>query len=351
MQMEIPIMLAKMTYFHSCKFKNWKKSLPLSNAYMHSFSQNVLHEMILWDDEHKKDGNNGNGNNEQLQRKNIHALTRNHLCRVFPSWKSLHLVNNMNVHGNKGQSFPSLNNNTSTTLTTNIEPVLAWSLGCQLVGMNYHSPDETLLVGDGRFRQNGSCGYVLKPERLLLSHHNTEQDKFQNQKQSWSFCILGAYHLPPSIMLRSSSSNQSYGRNAAVRNHHVSNPFVKISLYEGSADETRILHRTKTALTKNNVLNPIWDSKEVFYFTVQKPDIAMISFTIWDQIVSTNHRDDSNQDSANNGVREVFIAGSAIPVNCIQEGYRSISLFDINHSKTGPYAFSSLLVKASCNKK
>jgi phosphatidylinositol phospholipase C delta len=40
--------------------------------------------------------------------------------------------------------------------------------GSQLVALNFQTDDSPMTINDGRFRQNGSCGYVQKPARILL---------------------------------------------------------------------------------------------------------------------------------------------------------------------------------------
>lgn len=53
--------------------------------------------------------------------------------------------------------------------SSNADSIIAWSAGNQLVALNYQTPDTPMLVNHGMFMQNGSCGYVLKPEYMLDS--------------------------------------------------------------------------------------------------------------------------------------------------------------------------------------
>lgn len=269
---EIPVALARITMLHTVKHRTWDKSLSIPSAHVHSFAQNVLLHMV---------------EENYMQQLNImHAFTKKHLCRVFPSWKVL-----------QNKSF------------TNYDPVLAWTMGCQIVSMNLQSTDESLLVADGRFRQNGSCGYVLKPAHLLDSSSKREES------QQWTFNVLSGFKLP----------KPSGGRKA-----FVVSPFVRISLYEGSTKAKRIMYNTQRV--KHNGLNPLWKEDEVFEFTISNPSVAMLVFSVWDKT------DEGTED---------FIAASSLPISCIREGYRSIALFDASHTRSGPYAFSSLLIKAS----
>jgi hypothetical protein len=272
MMCEIPLTLSRITMLHTLKHRSWDTSLSLPSAHVHSFAQNVLLHMV-----------------EENQEQHVNttlAFTKKHFCRVFPSWKTL-----------QNKSF------------TNYDPVFAWTMGCQIVSMNLQSTDESLLVADGRFRQNGSCGYVLKPAYMLDSSSKQEEG------QRWKFSVLSGFKLP-----------KPSGR----RKVSVVNPFVRVSLYEGSSTAKRIMYNTKRV--KHNGLNPIWKEDEVFDFTITNPSVAMLVFSVWDKT------DDGKED---------FIAASSLPVSCIREGYRSVALFDAKHTRSGPHAFSTLLIKAS----
>ncbi len=48
-----------------------------------------------------------------------------------------------------------------------MNPLPFWLAGCQMVALNYQSNDRPLLFNRAMFRQNGRCGYVLKPRELI----------------------------------------------------------------------------------------------------------------------------------------------------------------------------------------
>ena len=58
--------------------------------------------------------------------------------------------------------------------SSNYNPLPAWSTGCQIVALNYQTYDTPLHVNNGWFRDNGGCGYVLKPQRLLIDPATTQ---------------------------------------------------------------------------------------------------------------------------------------------------------------------------------
>ena len=47
--------------------------------------------------------------------------------------------------------------------SSNYNPFVFWAAGCQLVALNYQTPDYFMQLNQGRFQSNGKSGYVLKP--------------------------------------------------------------------------------------------------------------------------------------------------------------------------------------------
>jgi phosphatidylinositol phospholipase C delta len=276
----ISLALATMTLLDSQKFKYWEKSHTLQCTQMHSFSQR--HFVSILD--------------VSAQVNDLLKFSRNHIVRTFPSLKVTEHVSHVNYN-----------------------PVSQWAVGCQLVSMNFQSADEHLLANDGRFRMNGSSGYVLKPRYLLQDNQPAEKP------QHWKFEILNGRCLP---------KPESAGRRGLPVGLSPSsqvNPFVRVSLYDGvtGKDPLKVIFTSKVA--ERNGLNPVWDTGQDFEVSVERPSIAVLLFTVWDK------RGDSSLD---------FIAGSAMPVSCLREGYRTVSLFDSLHTKCGPYSFASLLARA-----
>lgn len=271
---EIPANLAKMTFLHTTKHRYWEKSLHLPSTHVHSFSEGVLDQMA------KKDG--------KEHTTNLKKFTSSHLCRSFPSWKDVNASSNFNS-----------------------DPLFQWSLGCQLVSLNYGTFDEQLVKADGRFRRNGSCGYALKPEFIRSS------DGLQEKPESWKIQVLGGSCIPKPASCHSSVVT------ACIH------PFVKIHVYGGDLEQRRGDHTTK--VVKKNGLNPIFDDTEGFIFKATNPSLAILTFTVC-------HMAEDGKDE--------FLGGAAMPVGCVREGFRSVPLFDRQHSRTGAHAFSCLFVKA-----
>ena len=39
-----------------------------------------------------------------------------------------------------------------------------WNAGCQLVSLNFQTPDLPMQLNQGKFEFNGNCGWQIKPE-------------------------------------------------------------------------------------------------------------------------------------------------------------------------------------------
>lgn len=50
--------------------------------------------------------------------------------------------------------------------SSNYNPQTMWNAGIQMVAINFQKPDFGMHLNQGKFRKNGSCGYILKPESL-----------------------------------------------------------------------------------------------------------------------------------------------------------------------------------------
>ncbi|KAK4469171.1 hypothetical protein MN116_006750, partial [Schistosoma mekongi] len=48
--------------------------------------------------------------------------------------------------------------------SSNYMPQIFWNAGCQMVALNFQTPDLAMQLNQGKFEYNGNCGYLLKPE-------------------------------------------------------------------------------------------------------------------------------------------------------------------------------------------
>jgi len=267
---------AKLVLITTTKFKYWEKSYSLPHLHMHSFSESQM--LFLCE----------RGPSEWM--KWIKFNTR-HLTRTFPSKKLRQKPGNYN-------------------------PMLPWSIGCQMVGMNTQTLSGMMLLVDGRFRENGSSGYVLKPPRLInrIYHAELESEKGKTLR----IRIISGRFLPKPDCIR-------------IKNPPIS-PRVKVIVYDGVPGKGTVQHTTKI-VTKNGI-NPVWKDDGAS-FHIASPSVAVILFSVWDRD-PLNHKD-------------YFIAASAIPFSCLRQGFRSVSLFDANRSRRGLFGSANIIVEMSIN--
>ena len=72
------------------------------------------------------------------------------------------------------------------TDSSNFNPVPFWLSGVQMVALNFQTRDKELQINRGWFRQNGGCGYVLKPDfmtRGKLGHFFRNVEIEENQSE------------------------------------------------------------------------------------------------------------------------------------------------------------------------
>lgn len=179
----------------------------------------------------------------------------------------------------------------------------------ELVALNFQTADTPLLLNDGRFRQGGGCGYLLRPPSTMVER------KF-NAGMSIKIKVLKGSCIPKPRGVTSGERVDPY----VMCEIHDAN------LHDGREGSVSISHFTSPI--NNNGFCPVWNEK-VMEFQVYSPDVAMLLFKIIDEDI---------------GVDE-HVASAAIPVSCLRKGYRSIQLHDpYSNTRTGPFMFSSLLV-------
>ncbi|CAH1795147.1 unnamed protein product [Owenia fusiformis] len=184
------------------------------------------------------------------------------------------------------------------TDSSNYDPVPMWNTGCSIVALNYQTPDDSMQINMGKFRDNGGCGYILKPDFLLTAKlpsgisFNPNGPFPDEWKRKIQITVISGYMLP---------KPKGAGKNEII------DPYVKIEIEGVPMDK----QNAKTAIVDNNGFLPMWN--ESFNFNVNCPDLALIRFLVKDnQVMSKND----------------LIGQTCIPFNSIQPGYRYVHLLD-----------------------
>lgn len=136
----------------------------------------------------------------------------------------------------------------------------------------------------GMFRQNGNCGYVLKPNYLI--------DKALVKKPQQPHEVLQK-HLK--IRIISGQNLPKIGESDSS----VVDPYVTVKIEGHLADS----FSGRTRVIPNNGFNPTWN--EVMEVPLKVPEQAVVCFTVKDKQAIGSSR---------------FIGSYTLPVNCINPG-------------------------------
>ncbi|XP_023247877.1 1-phosphatidylinositol 4,5-bisphosphate phosphodiesterase beta-4-like, partial [Copidosoma floridanum] len=56
--------------------------------------------------------------------------------------------------------------------SSNYMPQVFWNAGCQMVALNYQTPDLPMQLNQGKFEYNNMTGYLLKPDFMRRPDKN-----------------------------------------------------------------------------------------------------------------------------------------------------------------------------------
>lgn len=229
-------------------------------------------------------------------------------CEVFASKLALSYPEQL-VHHNKSFLTRIIPNRLDMS---NINPLDFWDCGCQLVGMNFSAPGQSMDLHRGWFAQNANCGYVLKPaflrERFCLFNARRKNSLPGIDPLTLRLKIISGQQLP-------------FPRGASCKATAI-DPFVTIQLHGISAD----CAEARTRTISNGANCPMFD--ESFEFTISVPELALLRFLVLDDEY----------------INDDFIGQATIPVECIQPGYRHVPLLSLDGD---PIPSASLFVHIS----
>ncbi|KAF7987870.1 hypothetical protein HCN44_003733 [Aphidius gifuensis] len=173
--------------------------------------------------------------------------------------------------------------------SSNYNPIQFWNSGCQMVALNYQTGDRSMQLNYAKFRDNGNCGYILKPEFMFNDYFNMHDKKTLINVDGLNIhlTVIGARHL-----------HKKCKRPAS--------PFVEVEIY-GAEYDTGVKLNTKTIY--DNGLNPMWN--KTCEFDILNPNFALIRFLVQDE--------DSFGDCN-------FLGQATYPIQCLRSGYRCVPL-------------------------
>ncbi|XP_067459092.1 1-phosphatidylinositol 4,5-bisphosphate phosphodiesterase delta-4 [Thunnus thynnus] len=194
------------------------------------------------------------------------------------------------------------------TDSSNYNPQDMWNVGCQIVALNFQTAGLEMDLNDGLFKQNGCCGYVLKPDFMRDGNTQFSPEK-PEERQDYkplrlSIKVISGQQLP--------KVNQKEGS--------IVDPLVRVEIYGAPQDQAK----EETSHINNNGFNPEWN--EILNFVIHTPELALVRFVVEDY------------DKAS---RNDFIGQFTLPFTCIQTGYRHIHLLSKDGTAIPP---SSLFI-------
>lgn len=191
--------------------------------------------------------------------------------------------------------------------SSNYMPQIFWNAGCQMVSLNFQTPDLSMQLNQGKFEYNGACGYLLKPDFMRRSDRTF--DPFSETP------VDGVIAATVSVQVISGQflSDKKIGT------------YVEVDMYGLPTDTIRKEFRTRMIM--NNGLNPAYNEEPFVFRKVILPDLAVLRIAVYD---------DSNK----------LIGQRILPLDGLQAGYRHISLRNEGNKPLSlPTIFCNIVLK------
>ncbi|XP_073484733.1 1-phosphatidylinositol 4,5-bisphosphate phosphodiesterase beta-4 isoform X5 [Aquarana catesbeiana] len=191
--------------------------------------------------------------------------------------------------------------------SSNYMPQIFWNAGCQMVSLNYQTPDLAMQLNQGKFEYNGSCGFLLKPD--FMRRPDRTFDPFSETP------VDGVIAATCSVQVISGQflSDKKTGT------------YVEVDMYGLPTDTIR--KEFKTRMVMNNGLNPVYNEEPFVFRKVILPDLAVLRIAVYD---------DNNK----------LIGQRILPLDGLQAGYRHISLRNEGNKPLSlPTIFCNIVLK------
>ncbi|XP_017311778.1 1-phosphatidylinositol 4,5-bisphosphate phosphodiesterase beta-4 isoform X4 [Ictalurus punctatus] len=191
--------------------------------------------------------------------------------------------------------------------SSNYMPQIFWNAGCQMVSLNFQTPDLAMQLNQGKFEYNGACGFLLKPDFMRRSDRMF--DPFSETP------VDGVIAATCSVQVFSGQflSDKKIGT------------YVEVDMYGLPTDTIRKEFRTRMVM--NNGLNPAYNEEPFVFRKVILPELAVLRIAVYD---------DNNK----------LIGQRILPLDGLQAGYRHISLRNEGNKPLSlPTIFCNIVLK------
>lgn len=183
--------------------------------------------------------------------------------------------------------------------SSNFSPQEMWLAGCQLVALNFQTPGYKMDLNQGRFQDNGRCGYILKPEFLRREDTSFNPEDVCSSMKFLNIRIISAQQLP--------KLNQENPKS-------IVDPFVRVEIHSLGCRREK-----ETNYIQNNGFNPTWN--ETLRLEVLCPELALVRFVV----------EDYDKTSSND-----FVGQFTLPFPSLKQGYRHIHLISKDGASLSP---------------
>uniref|UniRef100_A0A8C4QEF7 Phosphoinositide phospholipase C n=1 Tax=Eptatretus burgeri TaxID=7764 RepID=A0A8C4QEF7_EPTBU len=190
------------------------------------------------------------------------------------------------------------------TDSSNYNPQKMWNAGCQIVALNFQTPGCEMDLNGGRFRQNGGCGYVLKPAYMHSKESNFNPE---DPHSSEGF--------DPTKLTIKIISGQQLPKCKGSKKGSIVDPQVTVEVFGVPEDN----QEKQTSFIENNGFNPFWN--EILEFNVTVPSLAMVRFLVEDYDKHFNND---------------FIGQYSLPLTALKQGYRHVPLLSKDGNSLAP---------------
>jgi len=176
-------------------------------------------------------------------------------------------------------------------MSDNYEPSAAWSVGAQMVALNFQANDLPMWLNRGKFKPNGGCGYIKKPSYLLDEN-----------------AIRPMYPYTLEVTILGGCGWDNF-KDADL--FDAPDTYVKVIVSGNLRDAmTRCTTTYKPQKRTGPEAQPWYN--ESFNFTIYEHELALLMFVVYD-------RDTASQDD--------FLGQYCTPVSLIKSGTRAVPLF------------------------
>ncbi|XP_076235984.1 1-phosphatidylinositol 4,5-bisphosphate phosphodiesterase isoform X1 [Calliopsis andreniformis] len=190
--------------------------------------------------------------------------------------------------------------------SSNYMPQVFWNAGCQMVALNFQTPDLPMQLNQGKFEYNATTGYLLKPD--FMRRPDRSFDPFSED-------VDGVITAQCSVQIIAGQflSDKKVGT------------YVEVDMYGLPADTIKKEFRTR--MVPGNGLNPVYNEEPFLFRKVVLPDLAVLRFGVYEESGK-------------------LLGQRILPLDGLQAGYRHISLkTEANFPMALPMLFCNIELK------